>query len=135
MFYTPEKYAKQFKESLDKYEQLIKDQNHLTDEYINKRKEAYKWAEEKFNDQIERLQKMNVTDFYISSLNMNMANMYWETYVLWLEKVKNVYELDMEYFKNLMNLTSPVLKINPFLSPYTIFDVYNHFNFLKPLAK
>ena len=132
MFYTPEQYATQFKDALQKYETLIQEQNHLTKEYVAQRKQSFKWIEEQFNMEMEKLQHMNASDLYVNTVTMNLPKMYWDAYILWLEKVKKMYDLDVDYFRNLMNLTTPVLQLNPFLKPYSVFDVYNHFNFLKP---
>ncbi len=130
--FTPSIYAKNFQDSLEKYEYLIQQQNHLTKEYIDQRKSNFKWIEEQFNLEMTKLQHMNATEFYINSVNMNLPKMYWDAYILWLEKIKKVYDLDSNYFRNIMNLTTPVLQLNPFLKAYSVFDVYNHFNLLKP---
>lgn len=134
MFFNPlASYAKQFQENLENYEKYIQDQNHLTKEYVEKKKESFKWMEEQINLEFKKIQYMNPADIYLNSINMNLPKLYWGIYVLWLEKMKAMYNLDSEYFKNLVTLSNPVLQNNPFLKMYNIFDVYNHFNFLKPI--
>jgi hypothetical protein len=136
MFLNPfGNYAEQFKANLEKYESLIQSQNHLTKEYIEQRKESFKWVEEQIALELKKIQYMNPAEIYLGTVNMSLPQLYWNTYVLWLEKVKKMYELDSEYFKNLVTITNPILANNPFLKGYSIFDVFQYFNFFKPLDK
>lgn len=126
-------YAVQFQKALEQYEQYVQEQNHLTKEYITKKQETFKWLDAQIKLEFERLQSMNIADVYLNTLNMSLSKSYWQIYTLWLEKMKSMYDLDTEYFKNLIVSTNPIAHNNPFLKMYNIFDVYNHFNYFKNL--
>lgn len=116
------------KEYFNNYEAMIVEQRNLTKEYVEQRKSMFKEIDDQFNMELSRLQYMNVVDIYLNTTNLNLPKMYWNVYVLWLKKIKIVYDLDGEYFSNLMKTTSSLLQYNPFLKAYTILDVYKYFN-------
>ncbi len=126
-----ENYTKKMKEHFHNYESIIVEQKKLTTEYVEHRKQMFKEIEDEFNLELHKLQYMNVVDIYLNTTNLNLPKMYWNVYVLWLKKVKIIYELDGEYFSNIMKSSSGLLQFNPFLKAYTILDVYKYFNQFK----
>ncbi len=123
-----ENYAKQLKNILEECEHTIAKNKNLTEEYVKERKELFKELETKFATEFNKLQCLNVTDLYLNTNNINLPKMYWDIYVLWLEKMRTIYQLDNEYMKNLMGTTANIVRMNPFLSAFNFYDIYKHFN-------
>lgn len=127
-----ENYTKQMKQMLLEYEKAIELQKSYSTNYIAERKALFKDIEEQFNMEMNKLQYMNIVDIYLNTTNLNLPKMYWNAYVLWLEKVKLVYNLDNDYLKQIIQTSNGILQLNPLLKAYSSFDVYKHFNFMKP---
>lgn len=123
-----ENYAKQMKHILEEYEHMIAKNKNFTEDYVKQRKTLFKDMEDKFASEFNKLQCLNVTDLYLNTKNINLPKMYWDIYVLWLDKMRTIYQLDNEYMKNLMGTTSNLVKMNPFLNSYNFYDIYKHFN-------
>ncbi len=123
-----ENYAKQMKHILEEYEHLIAKNKNLTEDYVKQRKALFKELEDKFAAEFNKLQCLNVTDIYLNTKNINLPKMYWDIYVLWLEKMRTVYQLDNDFMKSLMGTTSNLVKMNPFLNSYNFYDLFKHFN-------
>lgn len=123
-----ENYAKQLKHILEDFEKMIAKNNNLTEDYVKERKALFKELEDKFNVEFNKLQCLNVTDFYLNTNNLNLPKMYWELYILWLEKMKHIYQLDQNYMKNLMGSSENILKNNPFFTSFNFYNLHQHFN-------
>lgn len=136
MFFNPlALYTEQFKNHLNQYEKNLQEKRNLTDDYVTQRKQQFRDIEDKINYEFNLIKYMNYSDLYLNIVNMNLPKMYLDIYLLWLEKMKDVYELDTNYFVDLVKLTYPILHETPFLKNYNIFDIYRHFNFLSPIEK
>jgi hypothetical protein len=130
-----ENYAKQMKNILEEYEKLIAKNKNLTEDYVKQRKTLFKDLEDKFAADFNKIQCLNVTDLYLNTKNINLPKMYWDIYVLWLEKTRTIYQLDNEYMKNLMGTSVNLFRMNPFFNSFNVYDLFKHFNIVPTHEK